>query len=100
MGSSNSLSLPDNFAEPSATRNTKSPSFGVIRTSFAFSLLGYISDASYFSNSSISAIRISSSQIPPANRACPRKFPQIFVNFEVSRLPGGRGHLADSNSIP
>ena len=99
-GSWNSYSLPDNFAEPSATGNTNSPSFGVIRTSFAFSLLGYVSDASNFSNSSISEVRISSSQIPPANKACPRRIPQIFVHFEMSRLPGSLGHLADSNSIP
>ena len=73
--------------------------FGVIRTSFAFSLLGYISDASYFFNFSISAMRICSSQIPSANKACPGRIHQIFVHFEISHLPGGLGHLADSNSI-
>ena len=100
VGSLNSLSFSDNFAEPSTTRDTNSSSFLVIGTFFAFSLLGCVSDASNFSNSSFSAIRISSSQIPPANKACSRKIPQIFVHFEISRLPGDLGHLADSNSIP
>ena len=36
----------------------------------------------------------------PANKACPRRILQIFVHFEISRLPGGLGHLVDSNSIP
>ena len=66
--------------------------------SFAFSLLGFISDASNFSNSSISAIRISSSQILPANELllwslsefgrCLTNAPNsiIFVHFEISRL--------------
>ena len=57
------------------------------------------SGISNFSNSSSSAIRVSSSQILPANRACPRRIPQIIVHFEISRLPGGLGHFADSNSI-
>ena len=64
-----------NFAGPSATRNTKSPFLWVIKTSFAFHLPRYISDASIFSNSSISAIRVSHFQIPPAIKACPRKLP-------------------------
>ena len=34
-----------------------------------------------------------------ANKACPGRIPQIFVHFEISRLSGGLGHLADSNSI-
>ena len=76
-----------------------SPSFCFIRSSFAFSVLGYVSDASKFSHSSISPIRISSSQIPPANKACPRRIPQIFLHCEISRLPGGLGHLAHSTSI-
>ena len=46
------------------------------------------------------AVRISSSQIPPANKACPRKILQLFVHFEISRLPGGLGPLTDSYSIP
>ena len=64
-----------NFAEASATRNTNFPSFWVIKTSFAFSLLGYIADASNFSNSSISAVRMSHFQIHPAIKAYPRKIP-------------------------
>ena len=40
------------FAEPSATGKMNSPFFWDIRTSFVFSRLGYISDASNFSNSS------------------------------------------------
>ena len=55
--------IPDKFAEPCATRNTKNPSFWVIRTSFAFSLPGSFSDASNFCNSSKRAIRISLFQI-------------------------------------
>ena len=39
VGSWNSWSLPDNFAETPATRNTNSSYLWVIRTSFAFSLL-------------------------------------------------------------
>ena len=41
-----------------------------------------------------------SSQTPPANKACSRRIRQIFVQIEISHLPGGLGHLADSNSIP
>ena len=62
--------------------------------------LGYISDESNYSNSSISAIGISASQIPPANKACLRRILQIFVHFEISLLPWGLGHLAVSNGIP
>ena len=74
--------------------------FGVNRTSFAFSLLGYVSDASNFSKSSIRAVRISCSQTHTANKACPWKILPIFVHFEISRLSGGLQHLADSNCIP
>ena len=48
VGSWNLKYLPDNFAEPTATGKTNSASFWIIRTSFAFSLLGYVSDASNF----------------------------------------------------
>ena len=41
-------SLCDNFGEPSAKGNTNAPSLWVIRTSFAFSLLVYTSDAPNF----------------------------------------------------
>ena len=34
-------------------------------------------------NSSISAFRMSSSQILTGNKACPRRIPQIFVMFEI-----------------
>ena len=44
------VSLFDSFAEPCARRNTNYPSLWEIKTSFAFSLLGYISDASNFPN--------------------------------------------------
>ena len=80
--------------------NTNSPSLWILRTSFAFSLLGFFSDACNFSNSTISAVRISSSPILPSNKACPGKILKIFVHFEISPLPGGLGHLEDSNSIP
>ena len=63
-------------SEPSATGNTNSPFFLVIRTSFAISLLGYIADASNLSNSSISAIRIFSSQNPsPGTKHVLERFP-------------------------
>ena len=42
---------------------------------------------------------VSSSQILLANKACPRRMPQILVHFEISRLPGGLSHFVDSNSI-
>ena len=51
------------------TGNTNSPSFWYIRTSFAFSLLTYISDTSNLSISSISAIRTSPFEIPVAIKA-------------------------------
>ena len=81
----NSQSLPDNSAESSAFRNTNSPSHWVIKTSFVFSLLGYMSDASNFSNSSISAIRISSSQIPSRTEHVLEGFPKssFILRFPV-----------------
>ena len=35
----------------------------------------------------------------PANEAYPGRIPRIFIHFEISRLPGGLAHLADTNSI-
>ena len=101
VGSGNSYSLPDIFAEPSATRNINYPSFlGVIKTSFAFSLSGYI----FWCVSLFPILQSQQSEyilpkILTANKACPRRIHQIFVHFDISRLPGGLGHLADSNSI-
>ena len=88
VGSWNSQSLLDNFAEPCATWNANSPFFEVIRTSFALSLLGYISDASNFPNFWISAIRISSSQILSAIKAYPRKIlgNTFFPNWWILAL--------------
>ena len=51
------------------TGNTNYPSFWYIRTSFAFSLLTYISDSSNLSISSMSAIRTSPFEIPVAIKA-------------------------------
>ena len=67
-----------------------------------FGLSGLLSHSVFWDifNSSISAIRVSSSQILPANKARPRRIHQIFVHFEMSRLRGGLGPLANSNSIP
>ena len=101
VGSGNSYSLPDIFAEPSATRNINYPSFlGVIKTSFAFSLSGYI----FWCVSLFPILQFQQSEyiipkILTANKACPRRIHHIFVHFDISRLPGGLGHLADSNSI-
>ena len=50
-------------------------------------------------NSSISAIRISSSHIHTAKTACPRKIPKSSFIFEFSRLPWDLGHFADRNGI-
>ena len=74
VGSWNSQFLPDNFAEPSAIGDTNCSSLWVIRTSFAFSLLGYVSDASNFSNSSISAVSFCSSQIHPRSKHILERF--------------------------
>ena len=52
VGSWNSYPLPVNFAESSATGNVNSLFFCDIMTSFAFSRLGYVSDASNFPNQS------------------------------------------------
>ena len=35
----------------------------------------------------------------PANKAYPGRIHRIFIHFEISRLPGGLAHLADTNSI-
>ena len=60
VGSWNSWSLSDNFATPSAVgKRNCSLLRGVKKTSFALILRGWISDASSFSNSSMSATRIS-----------------------------------------
>ena len=63
VGFRNSWSLPDNFAEPSATRNTNSPIFWGYQSNFCIQ-----SSRTYFwciqlSNPPISAIRMSSFQI-------------------------------------
>ena len=87
VGSWNSLSFPENFADPSATGKINCPSFGVFRSSFAFSLLGYVSDASNFSNSSISKIRVSSYQIPHREQGMPWNSPNLrsFWDFPFAR---------------
>ena len=72
VGSWNSQFLPDNFAEPSAIGDTNCSSLLVIRTSFAFSFLGYVSDASNFSTS-ISAVSFFFFPNSPAIKAYPRK---------------------------
>ena len=59
-----------------------------IRTSFALSLLGFFSDASNFSNSSKSAIRMSPFQILAAIKAYLRKIPgsTFFPNWWIFAL--------------
>ena len=67
-----SWSLPDNFAVPSATGSFKMSHLCGANTSFALSLRRWISDASIFSKSSMSATRMSPFQILPATDAYPR----------------------------
>ena len=52
---------------------------------FSFSLLGYLSHASTFSNSSISAIRISPFQIPPAINAYPWKI-LVILSYHIDEF--------------
>ena len=59
VGSRNSWSLPDNFAVPSAVGKMKYSLICGVNTSFALIRRGWISDAPMFSNSSLSATRIS-----------------------------------------
>ena len=92
VGSWNSQSLPGNFAEPSATRNIYSTSLRVIQTSFAISLLGFF----------LTHLTFPILQSQQSEHLLP-KFPprtKHVLHFEISRLPGGPGHLADSNSTP
>ena len=107
VGSRKSLSLPDNFAVPSAAGNMNSSPFCVIKTSFALILRGWISDASKFAKSSKSAIRIFPFQIPPAISSKPRKIPgkTVFPNWwsldwSLADIGWYHGRFADSNSIP
>ena len=86
---------------------------------FALILRGLISHASMFSNSSMSAIRISPCQIHPAINAYPMSIPvetflpncwsldwsrgdiQPLLQKELlAHLPGSLEHFADNNSIP
>ena len=85
VGSWNSQFLPDNFAESSAIRDTNSSSLWVIRTSFAFSLLGKVSDASNFSNSSISAVSIFSSQIHPRSKHILERF-LVTISLQIDEF--------------
>ena len=64
-----------NIAVPSAAGTIKSSLLCGVNISFALSLRGWIPDASNFSNSSMSATRISPFQIPPAINAYPRNVP-------------------------
>ena len=60
-------STPDNSTVPSAIEIKKVTIFGVVNTSFEIESPSYrISDASIFSNSSMSAIKMSTFQLPPA----------------------------------
>ena len=90
-----------NFAEPSATRNTNSPSFWVIKTSFAFSLLGSFSDASSFFNSSILSIqKIFFPKSHPRTKHVPEGFTKSSF---ILRFPVCKEVLdisQDCNSIP
>ena len=80
------------FAEPSATRNTNSASLWVIRTSFAFSLLKYISMTPNFPILQTSVIRISSLQDLSAKKAWPIKsLVVIFFQLDQFMLRFSRG---------
>ena len=72
VGYRNSWSLPNSFAVPSANVTMKCSPLCGVHTLFALSLRGWISDASTFSNSSMSATRISPFQVPRAINAYPR----------------------------
>ena len=69
------LISPDNFTFPSAIRNVKFSLFFSAITSYAVSLRAWISDASKFSSSSMSATKMSPFQIPSAYNAYPRNMP-------------------------
>ena len=70
-----SYSLPDNFAATWAIENMKISLLCGVITSFPLILRGWISDASMFSKSSKSAIRISAFQNLSEINSYPRKIP-------------------------
>ena len=67
-------SLPDNFTVPSAIGNMIFHLFLDVNTSFVLSLRAWISDASNFPSSSVSATKMSPFQIPPRSRHIGRTF--------------------------
>ena len=66
----------ESFTVPSTIGNTNVSPFWSVDTSFALSLQAWISDASIFSNSSMSATTSSPFQVPPAFYSCPRNIPR------------------------
>ena len=72
---SNADLSPETLIVPSANGNIKLSPFMGVNTSFALSLLAWISDASICSNSSMSAIGMSPFQILTATIAYPRNIP-------------------------
>ena len=78
---------------------SNSPSFLVIRTSFAFSLLGYFLMHLTFPILQSQQSDYLLPKFSSRTKHVLRRIPQIFVHFEISRLPGGLDHFVDSNSI-
>ena len=75
--------------------------FGVIRTSFASTLLGHISDASnFFEFFNLSSKNIYFPKFSPRTKYVLEGFTKSSFITEFSRLAGDLGHVADSNSIP
>ena len=83
VGSRISWSLPDNFAVPSAIGNIELLSFVASITSFALILRGWISDTSIFSNSSMSATRISPCQIHPVIQCISEKMVLAKLSCQI-----------------
>ena len=72
--------LPKILTVPSATGGINLSPFIGVNSSFALSLLAWISDASVSSNSSMSATVMSPFQILPAYNAYPRNIPGMGPN--------------------
>ena len=77
-------SPPESFTVPSAIGNMNLSPFMGVNTSFASSLFAWISDASIFSNSSMSATKMSPFQIRPATIAhCACLIPLLLVALKA-----------------
>ena len=79
-------SHPKILTVPSATGKMKFPLLCGVNTSFASNLLALISDVSKISSSSMSATKMSPSQVPPAYNAQPKNIPCKTFEPMQSRL--------------